>query len=512
MEKYKNAKVLFSESKFEQSLADFKKSFSVEALSENEKIDCLSQIIKIQKILNHQSDSYEIEKELAEFLIEKKDFARASKTLEELSKNKASFSLCFRLIETYLMDGNLIKAEGAAEELFRYLYIRKNFSKSKKLYQFTKEQFPKNLKIEAFMTMALIQEGNIEELEKAKYIKNADILFETFVTAPFIHWRHSFLYVEVMLSGGLVTINYELNKIALKLFLDRVLLGSKIGESSLNAAFAYFNCRERKTISRLICNYADTNSLKLNQKIVNQIASLAEDAELDTDFDLGDDLFFDVEKREGRPEKIVKDILMLESLNEFDEAQRLKHKLRKVSPDHHLLKSEYSGSRLAVKKINAFELEEKWSEMFLDGETTEQEICNNSKATVANLDDETLLSNYSDLVVCFNTMDLYTTSQKVLLRVEGILGAEKLQSDLEFNYLKIKTLIGENDIFKAYDIVTQLNGSCPMTKETRVEFLYLQGEIARRLGRVKDAVKSYLLVKEINPHYRLVGQRLRSFG
>ncbi|WP_156416066.1 hypothetical protein, partial [Nitrosopumilus sp. Nsub] len=73
MEKYKTAKQLYSESKFKTAIEYFKESFNSEVLNENEKIDCLTQIIKIQKLIEKKEDSSKVEEDLADFLIQKKE-------------------------------------------------------------------------------------------------------------------------------------------------------------------------------------------------------------------------------------------------------------------------------------------------------------------------------------------------------------------------------------------------------------------------------------------------------
>ena len=199
-------------------------------------------------------------------------------------------------------------------------------------------------------------------------------------------------------------------------------------------------------------------------------------------------------------------------MEENEEALILKNRLRRLDPGNEIFAKEKPGSVIKIKRIEASDLEEEWSKSFQLKEKSQLELVNMAKATIASLGNDEILKNYADLVFCFNTMELYVASLKILEQVKELLDEKDVSVDLEFNYLYLKTLIGEQKYFEAYDLVTTINGSIPMVDSKRIEFLYIQGEVARKLGRIKEAIKSYLLVKKIDPKYRLINQRLQSFG
>lgn len=511
MENYKLAKKLYAESKFETAIERFKESFNNEVLNENEKIDCLTQIIKIQKIINKKEDSEKIERDLADFLIKRKEYSSASEVLFKLVNKKRTYDVNFELINTLILEGRLEKAEEETLNLFKYLYRKKNFEKSNELYKFASTKFPANKKFDSFYMLSLIVQGNFEELEKLK-VPDEDILFETLASAPFNHWRHSKLYFSSIIRGTFQGDDYNLNKLGLKLLLEKLLLGSLVDEETMETIVTYFLRKERKTVLRLLSNFADEIELHIEEKLTNKIDSLPEDDAVDTELDLGQDLLSEDDENSNEVDRLVENIELLKNMGEEEEADVLLAKLKRVDPENKIFVKEATGTKLKVKRLEVEDLEQAWAESFRTNEDGVSDLRNRARATLSSISIEELERSYADIVVCFNTMDLFDVSLEVFRRIDELNIDRDLKKELEYKYLLIKTLMGNQEYFTAYDVVTQLNGETPIAGEKRIEFLYLQGEIARKLGRKKDAIKSYLLVRGLNPNYRLVRQRLLSFG
>lgn len=513
MEKYRTAKILYSENKFDTAIKYFKDSFNHEVLNESEKIDCLNQIIKIQKILNKTHDSIQVEVELANFLIQKKEYNSASEVLKNLVEKKENYDLSFMLIDSLVKQGDLREAENRTVNLFKYLYRKKNYTKTFELYDFVREVFPKNPKFEAFNILSLIQVGNFEEIEKIGITIDEQIIFESLLKASFNHWRHSDVYRNIIFNNCLVPGNYVLNKLALKLTLELVVLSKDLKKSCIESLLVFFTKKGRKTVSRLLCNYAEEIKLDLEESITYRIDSLPEDDEIETDLDMGDDLFTseDTEKA-SELENLLREYELMTDLGEEKEANVLLNKIRKIAPAHHLFKKENSGTKLKKKEMTVEDLEEQWSSYTFENDVDQRSLITKARMTIKSLSDDDFLNAHKDLIVCFNMMELFDASYLVFERLNELKNIEELELDLDTLYLKLKTMIAAKDYFKAYDLVTNINGQLPLQDENRIEFLYLQGEVARKLGRMKDAIKSYMIVKEINPNYRLVKQRLNSFG
>lgn len=513
MEKYRTAKILYSENKFDSALQYFKDSFNHEVLNENEKIDCLNQIIKIQKILNKTHDSIQVEIDLSNFLIKKEEYSSASEVLKNLVDKFENYLLSFKLVETLVKQGDLREAEVRALALFKYLYLKKNYDKTFKFYSFVCSVFPENKKFDAYNLLGLVQVGNFKEIEKSNTSNNNEIIFEALLSTSFNHWRHSDLYREVIYSNCLVPGNYVLNKLAIKLTLELLVLSKDLKKEGIESLLLFFIKNGRKTVSRLLCNYSESISVEIDESITYRIDSLPEDEEVETDLDMGDDLFSE-ESRVGESEisNLIREYELLNSLGEEKDAALISNKIRKISPDHKMFVKEASGTKLKKKLITIDDLEDQWSNHTFGDDQQQRGLVSKAKMTIVSLRDEDFLNSYKDLVVCFNMMELYEASYQVFERLNSLNHLDDLELDLDSLYLKLKTMIAAKDYFKAYDLVTNINGALPLQSENRIEFLYLQGEVARKLGRVKDAIKSYMIVKGINPNYRLVKQRLNSFG
>lgn len=513
MEKYRTAKILYSENKFDSAIQYFKDSFNNEVLNENEKIDCLNQIIKIQKILNKTHDSVQVEIDLANFLIQKEEFNSASTVLKNLVERKENFEHCFKLVETLVKQGDLREAETRVIELFKYLYRKKNYTKTFNLYEFVSSVFPKNPKFDAYNHLALIHTGNIQGLEELKISSDNQIVFEALLSMNFNHWRHSSTYKDLIYFNCLVPGNYVLNKLAVKHTLELLVLSKNLSKEGIESLLLFFIKNGRKAVSRLLCNYAESISIEIDESISYRIDSLPEDEEIETDLDMGDDLFSD-DSSAGNSElnNLLREYDLLNNLGEKEDAEKILSKIKKMAPDHKLFAKEATGTKLKEKQITIDELEEEWNNYNFESNNHQSGLESKAKMTIASLSDEDFLNSYKDLVVCFNMMELYNASYQVFKRLNDLVELDDLELDLDSLYLKLKTMISAKDYFKAYDLLTNINGTLPLQNESRIEFLYLQGEVARKLGRAKDAIKSYMIVKEINPNYRLVKQRLNSFG
>lgn len=510
MEKYKTAKRLLSENKFETAIESFKDSFNSEVLNENEKIDCLTQIIKLQKLIKKKDDNYHVERDLADFLIKREDFTAASEILKKLVERKQNYDGLNTLIETLIKDGQLLHAEEYAIECFKYLYRNKNYQKIIEFHQNFTSSFPESDKFQMYKILALVGMGKLEDLSK-ETIPNEEVFLELMLGSPFNHWRHSKQFREVIFKNAFSQKDYNLNKIGMKLFLETLLIGEKIEKDDLNIILSYFLKVGRKAMARQLCNYAEANQFELEEKLVNRIDSLPEDQAIDTDFDMGEDLLGESESSLSDADKLLENIELLKTMGEDEEAEILVMKLKRLYPEHPYFQ-EAGGTTVKVKRMNVDDIEETWNSMFVEEKESRLEMVEHAKATLRSIDDVELLKNYRDLIYSFNSMELYEASLQVMKRLEKHMEDLPLEIKLEINYLNAKSLIFNKQYYQAYDLITQVNGSSPLAGEKRIEFLYLQGEVARKLGRTKDAIKSYLLVKKINPDYRLVRQRLQSFG
>lgn len=84
----------------------------------------------------------------------------------------------------------------------------------------------------------------------------------------------------------------------------------------------------------------------------------------------------------------------------------------------------------------------------------------------------------------------------------------KLKASLIF--LSIESLMNLERNHQALQVVEVFLNKEPVYGEEKLALLYLRAEICFVLGKEEDSLKYFQEVKKINPHYRLVNQRLES--
>ena len=87
-----------------------------------------------------------------------------------------------------------------------------------------------------------------------------------------------------------------------------------------------------------------------------------------------------------------------------------------------------------------------------------------------------------------------------------------LQTDIKERastyYVWAQALSNNGDYYQAIDLIDDLFQKEPLNKEERLAFLYLKAEACLKINKIKMAKELYLEIKIINPHYRMVGERL----
>jgi len=122
------------------------------------------------------------------------------------------------------------------------------------------------------------------------------------------------------------------------------------------------------------------------------------------------------------------------------------------------------------------------------------------------ISDQELLSKGQDIVVAFELLGMeqvvYELCQKML----------ELQVDIKDRvitfYVWAQALSNNGDFYKTIDLIDDLFQKEPLNAEEGLAFKYLKAEACLKIKRTKMAKELYLEIKKINPHYRLVGERL----
>ena len=122
--------------------------------------------------------------------------------------------------------------------------------------------------------------------------------------------------------------------------------------------------------------------------------------------------------------------------------------------------------------------------------------------------DSELLVKGQDMIVAFELLGM---EQVVLILCERLI---KIQEDIKSRastyYVWAQSLYNTENYFGAVELIAEVLEKEPLLKEEQMAFLYLKAESFYKLKNIKMAKKIYLEIKKGNPHYRLVGERLKT--
>lgn len=113
-----------------------------------------------------------------------------------------------------------------------------------------------------------------------------------------------------------------------------------------------------------------------------------------------------------------------------------------------------------------------------------------------------------DMIVAFQLLGM----DKVVLTLceQMIQLIEDIKERASLYYIWAQALNNSGDYFKAIDLIDEILSKEPFYEEERIAFLYLKAEACVKVKKIKMAREIYTRIKKINPHYRLVGERLKA--
>lgn len=127
--------------------------------------------------------------------------------------------------------------------------------------------------------------------------------------------------------------------------------------------------------------------------------------------------------------------------------------------------------------------------------------------SIQNLNDEELLEKGKDMIVAFGLLGMDKVVVRLCERVIPLVKEVKQRAGIQF--MLAQAYYNSNEFHKACDLIDDTFESEPLLPEEAVAFNYLKGESLLKLKKYKMAKELFLLIKKYNPHYRLVGERLR---
>jgi tetratricopeptide (TPR) repeat protein len=113
-----------------------------------------------------------------------------------------------------------------------------------------------------------------------------------------------------------------------------------------------------------------------------------------------------------------------------------------------------------------------------------------------------------DMIVAFELLGM----EKVVLTlceqmVKDVTETKELAS---LYFIWVQALSNSGEYFKAIDLIDELLHKEPLYAEERMAFLYVKAEACLKLKKIKMAKEIFNDIKKVNPHYRLVKERLKT--
>lgn len=113
-----------------------------------------------------------------------------------------------------------------------------------------------------------------------------------------------------------------------------------------------------------------------------------------------------------------------------------------------------------------------------------------------------------DMIVAFQLLGM----EKVVLTLceQVIQLTEDIKERASLYFIRAQALNNNGDYFKSIDFIDEILAKEPFYEEERMAFLYLKAEACVKLKKNKMAKEIFGQIKKYNPHYRLVGERLKA--
>lgn len=213
-------------------------------------------------------------------------------------------------------------------------------------------------------------------------------------------------------------------------------------------------------------------------------------------------------------------------LNHFDReiAVALMEKAYELNRDDLVKKFEllFASKKIKVKKLTTTltpKITSKPENLHLDYDQVAMDLLSGAKepnddeqnrvlSSLKFIPEEELISRGKDMIVAFQLLGM----EKVVLTLceQVIKHTDDVKERASLYYIQAQALHNSGDHFKVIDLIDELLAKEPLYEEERMAFLYLKAEACLKVKKIKQAKEIFGNIKKINPHYRLVRERLNS--
>ncbi|MCO4792675.1 MAG: hypothetical protein KC493_03125 [Bacteriovoracaceae bacterium] len=552
MSTYEEALSLISENKFSEALVVLEELTTANEESQFENI--FYDIIKIKKMLNKESTSDKIR--LAGILLEKRKYQDTINLLSTIkpTDNHSKKVLLKHFYRAQASSGQIQEAKKTGISYIEELLSLKKYHLVETFLPIFKKEIGDIESSIRYEIKSHVSRGDIdglsfinikEELEKFSRDEKINLTTARLLQDELDKYEKTFtkteIYKFVRLVGAFAPQIQEegdwgRKKRIINEVFDGVLKETK-NPVYLRVLLKYALLSRRKNIAISTLQYLLDQKNELGIKrgeekkfksTLENVETWMDDKDKDLNFediDMGSDLF--KEYNEGsnifqRIKKLERDIDFMKSTGSDEDVRDLLEELRELDDEHTLVKvlneeiKKPDSSRLKKKQSNLSEIRDDLlteldkfkSKPNEDSDKTER-YDRYFKIQVDHIDKNLFLNNRMDLVVALMEMKLYSAAEKCLERESN--EDESLSDKLNRINLSIQILKDTDRFHEALDLCQETIANNPLTDEEKINFVYTEGELARKMKKNAQAVAAYKWVEMINPGYRLVKQRLKEF-
>jgi len=536
---------LFSQNKYTDSLLVYQDVLTYESLSNDEREYCLGQVLKICKLLGYEEDFYSNSIQLTQFKIDNKRFKDALNLLNGLSTKYKKIDLStFNSLGfvAAIHSGQLDQARTFSSDFLDYQISKKNLPAVRKHLV---ERLQAGLKTSDIHEFKMnIFEGNIQwfeqfedeiveeyKLDKYKILKIMSSLYHYVENEKFWKKSSTWKFFSIIRNINLLRSGDKTQKTRKEIahaIYDLLLIDpSKSNIYELVLDLAIIN--KRSNLATVAVEVLTELNKPVAQSVNEIIKELGPDPadELDTDLDMGTDLFRNVGQLDDKVSILVSKIEFLKSSGNLEKVNELIEELRALDSNHALVKDVIEkeqrevGSRILSEKEQGIDnIEENLlleiSQYLPENSDVEKnDLEANERAykkVISLMPLEELMRNAIDLVSVFNTMGMPKVS---LLILEYLSNTENddlsIKESLNIKYLTIESYIEAGRLYKALNIVEEVCEKYPLMESEKKCFYYIRAELLRSLGNIRESLRYYVTVSKIDSSYRMIKQRLREF-
>jgi hypothetical protein len=146
-------------------------------------------------------------------------------------------------------------------------------------------------------------------------------------------------------------------------------------------------------------------------------------------------------------------------------------------------------------------------EVISGGQQLSQDEQNRVLISLKNIPSEELKSKGMDMIIAFGLLGMEEVVSSLSERVIPLIDDVRTRASIHF--VHVQSLFEKEHFYKVVDVIDDVLAAEPLLIDEITAFEYTKAEALLKTNRKKMAQAIFTRIKKQNPHYRLVGQRLK---